>query len=109
MMIEMTEDEQRLYLPHDASTEAALPNLPPTMPNGTARKISIVELGFCSNTRNLEKLQEKEMQHSAVEDALKNYGYNVTLLTYITGFGGSLYTSNMKALCNTCNVAGHAR
>ena len=107
MMIEMTEDEQRLYLHHDASTEAALPNLPPTMPDGTTRKISIAEMGYCSDTRYLEKLQEKEMQHSALEDALKNYGYNVTVLTYIMGFGGSLYTSNMKAL-KTLGIDGTA-
>ena len=97
-MIEMTEDEQRVYLPHDASTEAALPDLPPTMPNGIARKISIVELGYCSDTHYSEKLQGKEMQHSALETALKNCGCNDSVLTYTLGFGGSTYTSNMKPL-----------
>ena len=47
------------------------------------------------------------MQHSALETGLKNCGYNVTVLTYILGFGGSTYTSNMKAL-KTLGIDGTA-
>ena len=53
----------------------------------------------CSDTRYEEKLQEKGAQHKAVEDALKDYGYNVTTLPIIIGQSGSQYytTSNTLA------------
>ena len=36
-----------------------------------------------------EKLQEKEARHEALEEALKDYGYNVTTLPVIIGQSGS--------------------
>ena len=98
MMVEMTEAEQQMYLPHNADSGHALPSLSPIMPNGKARTVSIVEGGYCSDTRYLEKLAEKEAQHTALETALKSYGYDVEVLTYILGFGGSTYTSNEKTM-----------
>ena len=50
------------------------------MPNGKARRIWIVEGGYCSDTRYEEKLEEKEAQHTALEVALKEYGCDVTVL-----------------------------
>ena len=98
MMVEMTDAERTKYLPHDADTGQALPSLPAEMPSGKTRKIHIVEVGYCSDTRYLRKLEEKEKQHSALESALKSYGYEVVVLTYILGFYGSTYTSNQETL-----------
>ena len=55
------------------------------MLDGNARRIKIVEGGYCSDTRYEEKLQEKGAQHKALEEALKDYGYNVTTLPTIIG------------------------
>ena len=34
-----------------------------TIANGRARRVWIVEVGYCSDTRYLDKLQEKTRQH----------------------------------------------
>ena len=57
-----------------------------------------MEVGYCNDTLHLEKLKEKQTQHSALESALKSYGYEVTVLTYISGFYGSTDTDNQKTL-----------
>ena len=98
MLIEMTDEERTKYLPHSSDTGQALPNLTSQMPGGRARKIHIVEIGYCNDTKYLEKLQQKEEQHSALKAALKNYGYEVEVLTYILGFYGSTYKSNQTTL-----------
>ena len=68
------------------------------MPNGKARRIWIVEGGYCSDTRCEQKLEEKEAQHTALEVALKEYGYDVTLLPIILGVSGSIYKTTKHAL-----------
>ena len=68
------------------------------MPNGNPRSIKIVEGGYCSDTRYEEKLQEKGAQHKALEEALKDYGYNVTTLPIIIGQSGSQYHTTSDAL-----------
>ena len=98
MIVEMTEAEQHLYLHHGANSRHTLSDLPANMPNGSPRKVSIVEVGYCSDTRYLEKIQQKEEQHSALETALRSYGYEVAILTYILGLYGSLYHSNKKTM-----------
>ena len=85
MMVEMTDTEQLTYLPHDTDTGSRLPNLQCTMPNGKARKVTIVEGGYCSDVSYLEKVKEKGQQHARLEEALRLYGYDVTSLTYICG------------------------
>ncbi len=45
-----------------------------------------------------EKLQENEAQHEALEEALKDYGYNVTTLPIIIGQSGSQYHTTSFAL-----------
>jgi len=72
--------------------------LTPVMPNGNPRSIKIVEGGYCSDTRYEEKLQEKGAQHKALEEALKEYGYNVTTLPIIIGQSGSQYHTTSDAL-----------
>ena len=48
----------------------------------------------CPDTRYEEKLQEKRAQHKALEEALKEYGYNVTTLPIIIGQSRSQYTTS---------------
>ena len=94
MIVEMADTEQHTYLPRDADTGSTLPNLPATMPNGRARRVTIVEGGYCSDVSYLEKVREKGQQHAKLEEALRLYGYNVTSLTYICGSTGSQYHSS---------------
>ena len=61
------------------------------MPNGNPRSIQIVEGGYCPDTKYEEKLQGKTAQHKALEEVLKDYGYNVTALPIIIGQSGSHY------------------
>ena len=96
MIVEMadTEQLQHTYLPHDTDTGTTLPNLPATMPNGRARRVTIVEGGYCSDVSYLEKVREKGQQHAKPEEQLRLYGYNATSSTYICGSTGSQYHSS---------------
>ena len=94
MVVELTDTEQHTYLPHDTDTGSRLPNLQPTMPSGKARKVTIVEGGYCSDVSYLEKVKEKGQQHAKLEEALRLYGYDVTSLRYICGCTGSQYPSS---------------
>ncbi len=85
MIVEMTAAEQQQYLRHDDNSGSRLTPLTPVMPNGNPRSIRIAEAGYCPDTRYEENLQEKEAQHTALEEALKDYGYNVTPLPMIIG------------------------
>ena len=69
MVVEMTEREQWKYFPHKANTAQIMPNLPATLPNGQARKITVVEGGYCRDTSYLEKLEEKGQQHARLVEA----------------------------------------
>ena len=88
MIVEMTTEQQQ-YLRHDDKSGSRLTPLTPMMPNGNPRSIKIVEGGYCSDTRYEEKLQEKGAQHKALEEALKDYSYNITTLPVIIGQSGS--------------------
>ena len=55
-----------------------------------------MEGGYCSDTRYEEKLQEKGAQHKALEEALKDYGYNV--ITLPIGQSESQYHTTSDAL-----------
>ena len=43
------------------------------MPSGKARKVTIVEGGYCIDVSYLEKVKEKGQQHSKLEAALRLY------------------------------------
>ena len=42
MIVEMANQEQHTYSPHDTDIGSTLPNLPATMPNGRARRVTII-------------------------------------------------------------------
>ena len=91
MIVEMTTAEQQQYLRHDDNSGSRMTPLTPMMPSGNPRSIKIVEGGYCSDTRYEEKLQGKGAQHKALEEACKDYGYNVSTLPIIIGQPGSQY------------------
>ena len=64
---------------HDDNSGSRLIHLTPLMPSGNPRSMKVVRGGYCFDTR-YEELQEKGAQHKVFEDALKDYGYNVTTL-----------------------------
>ena len=71
MIVEMTDTEQHTYLPHNIDTGYRLPNLQRTMPNGKARKVTIVEGGYCNNVSYMEKVKEKGQQHARLEESIE--------------------------------------
>ena len=73
MVVEMTDTEQYTYLPHDTDTGSRLPNQQPTIPSGKARKVMIIEGGYCSDVSYLENAKEKRQQHAKLEEALRLY------------------------------------
>jgi len=95
MIVEMTAGEQQRYLHHDDNSGS---RLTPVMPNGNPRSIKIVEGGYCPDTRYEEKLQEQAAQHKALEEALKDYGYNVNTLHTLGGQSETHYHTTSDAL-----------
>ncbi len=91
MIEEVTTAEQQQYQRHDDNSGSRLTPLTPVMLNGNPRCMKSLEGGCCPDTRYEEKLQEKGAQHKALEEALKDYGYNVTTLPIILGQSGSQY------------------
>ena len=90
MVVEMTDSEQHIYLPHDTDAGLRLPNLQPTMPSGKARKIITVEGGYCSDVSYLEKSQgERTTTCQAGGSTEAIYGYDVTSLTSVAPLGHS--------------------
>ena len=98
ILVKMTAAEQQQYLRHDDNFASRLTPLTPKMPTENPRSIKIVEGGYCSDTSYEAKLQEKGAQHKALEEALKDYGYNVTTLPVIIGQFGSQYHTTSDAL-----------
>ena len=98
MIVEMTTTEQQQYLRHDDNSGSRLPPLIPVMPNGNPRCVKNVEGGYCSDTRYEEKLQEKGAQLKALEEALQDYGYNVTTLPIIIRQSGLQFHTTSDAL-----------
>ena len=68
-----------------------------TTTNGRARKVWIVEVGYCSDTRYLDKLSEKTPQHRQLQSLLME-GFNVTCLPIILGNFGAIYSTTESSL-----------
>lgn len=98
MIVEMTAAEQQTYIPFGDMTGATLPTLPALMQNGKARRIWIVEGGYCSDTQYEDKLKEKEGQHMMLQTALEGHGYQVQTLPIIIGVSGSHFHTTTQAL-----------
>ena len=97
MIVEMTASEQQTYIPFDDTTGATLPTLSAIKQDGKARRIWIVEGGYCSDTRYEDKLKEKEDQHLILQTALEDHGYQVLTLPIILGVSGSHFHTTTQA------------
>ena len=64
-----------------------------TIANGRARRVWIVEVGYYSDTRYLDKLQEKTRQHRQLQFLLMDKGFKVTCLPIILGNSGAIYST----------------
>ena len=62
------------------------------------RRTRIVEGGFRPDTRYEKKLQEMEAQHTALDQAVKDYGHNVIILPIILGQSGSQHPITFHTL-----------
>ena len=62
------------------------------------RKVWLVQGGYTSDTRHLEKIEEKRQQHKTLLKALEMQGFDVRLLILTTGVGGTIYKRTQDCL-----------
>ena len=55
------------------------------------RKVWLLEGGYTSDTRHLEKIEEKRQQHKTLLKALEMQGFDVRLLILTFSVGGTIY------------------
>ena len=63
----------------------------PTHSQSRKRKAWLLEGGYTSETRHLEKIEEKRQQHKTLLKALEMQGFDVRLLILTFGVGGTIY------------------
>lgn len=71
--------------------------------------IHLIELGYGSDTRYLEKRAEKKLQHQALEAALRLEGWAVVVHTIIIGAGGTLFEDLQQFLRDTLKLKNCAQ
>ena len=60
-------------------------------------KVMIVEVGYTSETRYAEKLQEKMILHGKLQRPLSRVGFEVSILPVILGTTGGVFNSNLDS------------
>ena len=60
------------------------------------RKVWLIEGGYTSNTRHLEKLVEKKHQHHRLMDALTLRGFDAKLIIFAFGVGSTIYRQSVE-------------
>ncbi len=60
--------------------------------------IRIVEIGYTSEGRYMEKVQEKNQQHEKLQDLLKTEGHRVQQSNVILGSSGGIFKSTLDTL-----------
>ena len=104
MLVELSPEEHAQWVSGDLESDG----LSPTHKR-RRRKIWILEEGYCSDTRYLGKLAEKESQHAPLCNALQSYGYNVSCLPIVLGNMGCVYNTNTTALKEVGLDANHCK
>jgi hypothetical protein len=66
-------------------------NKVPTQINGRPRKIWLIEMGYSSDTRYMEKVMKRKEQHAGLCKLLAAEGYDVMLLPTVLGSAGTLF------------------
>ena len=62
------------------------------------RKVWVLEGGYTSDTRHLDKIKEKKEQHKTLLEALELQGFDSRLGILTFGVGGTIYRSTQDAL-----------
>ena len=62
------------------------------------RKVAIVEVGYCSDTRLVDKLTDKHEQHAQLRTLLLANSHTVSVLPIMLGNTGSVYKANANVL-----------
>ena len=74
--------------------------------------IQLIEVGYCSDTRWQDKLQEKQTQHTELckelRQALEQAGFVVEEHIIVLGTAGTVYKHDLKALKALGLTAKHA-
>jgi hypothetical protein len=88
MIVEITNDEIDRAL--KKRTRNGDTNIPVQI-NGRPRKIWLIELGYSSDTRYMDKVTEKQEQHAELGKLLAAEGYDVVLLPGVLGSAGAFF------------------
>ena len=61
--------------------------------------LNVIVAGYCSDTVSEDKLKEKELQHTHLQEVLPGYGYEVIAVPgpIIVGFYGTMFTTTVQS------------
>ena len=101
MLVEMTQPESMSYRRHsqkhwELSTTMTSQSRADGSSEPQRRKVWLIEGGYTSDTRHLEKLAEKQNQHSKQVGALKLRGFDVKPMIFAFGAGGTIYKQSVE-------------
>ena len=114
LLVEVTHDEQTLYTRHGNHAvltgnfcDSTMPRQPmpqgnhaqqPSTPQIRKRRVWLLEGGYTSDTKHLEKVEEKKRQHETLMKALNLQGFDARLLILTFGVGGTIYKRTQDSL-----------
>ena len=112
LLIEVAHAEQTLYTTHGEHLKLSKSFWDPTMqaqPGNHAhqptthsqtrrRKVWLLEGGYPSDTRHLDKIAENKQQHETLLKAMELQGFDTRLLIFTFGVGGTIYKQTQDAL-----------
>ena len=64
-------------------------------PGPQRRKVWLIEGGYASDTRYMEKLAQKKLQHQKLLEALALRGFDAQLMIFVFGVGGTIYKQTL--------------
>jgi hypothetical protein len=80
------------------------PSKPSPTPSPT-NPVHIFEVGYCGDTRVLDKVEQKKQQHAALTQALEKAGWTVHNHIIPLGIGGSIYNPLAPLLMDTLGLS----
>ena len=101
MLAEMTQSESMSYRRHsqrhlELSTTLNSQSKADGSLGPQRRKVWLVEGGYTSDTRHLEKLAEKQNQQQKLVGALELRGFDVKPMIFAFGVGGTIYKQSVE-------------
>ena len=108
LLVEMTSSESTYYTRstgglQELQADMGRQDVPSSVrsagrPKPQCRKVWLIEGGYTSDTRYLEKIAQKKAQHQRLMEALKLKRFDAQLMIFAFGVGGSIYKQTMKDL-----------